>query len=179
MRKELHFRRIEMRGFARDDGLYEVEGKLVDSKPFDIDIVGGGKHLAANEDIHNLGVRMVFDREMVVTEISTFSQATPFATCHGGGEVLQAMVGVRIGAGWSREVRSRLPHDAVCTHLRELLAPMATTAFQALTEERKRQPEAVDAEGRPKKIGTCFAYAAEGELVRIRWSEFHRPRTRD
>lgn len=176
MRKELHFRRIEMRGYARDDSLYEIEGRLVDSKPFDITIVGGGKQVPANEEIHHLGVRLVFDRDMVVREVATFANATPFSTCQGGGDILQVMVGVRIGAGWGREVRSRLPSDAVCTHLRELLGPMATTAFQALTEERKRRPEAVDAQGKPLKIGTCFAYAVDGDLVRIRWPEFHRPK---
>jgi hypothetical protein len=179
MRRELHLRSIEMRGFARDDGWYEVDGSLTDSKPFDITIVGGGKQVVANDPVHDMGVTLVFDQDMVVREVRTFSRATPFTSCSGGGEALQAMVGVCIGAGWSREVRSRLPNDRVCTHLKELLGPMATTAFQALTEDRKRQPEAVDVDGRPLKIDTCFAYAESSELVRMRWPAFHRPRKGD
>ena len=32
-REELHFRRIDMRGWRRSDGLYEVEGRVIDHKP--------------------------------------------------------------------------------------------------------------------------------------------------
>lgn len=31
-RTELHFRRIVMRGYRRDDGLYEIDGRVVDTK---------------------------------------------------------------------------------------------------------------------------------------------------
>jgi len=34
-REELHFRRIDMRGYRRSDGLYEVEGRVTDVKPRD------------------------------------------------------------------------------------------------------------------------------------------------
>jgi hypothetical protein len=31
-RAELHFRRIDMRGFRRSDGLFEVEGRITDRR---------------------------------------------------------------------------------------------------------------------------------------------------
>ena len=34
-REELHFRRIDMRGYRRSDGLLEVEGRVTDRKPTD------------------------------------------------------------------------------------------------------------------------------------------------
>ena len=33
-RRETHMRRIEMRAFARDDGLWDVEAHLRDEKPY-------------------------------------------------------------------------------------------------------------------------------------------------
>src|SRR5947209_5611303 len=33
-RREMHMRRIEMRAYARDDGLWDVEAHLRDEKPF-------------------------------------------------------------------------------------------------------------------------------------------------
>ena len=33
IREEIHHCRIEMRGFRRSDGLYEVEGRVTDRKP--------------------------------------------------------------------------------------------------------------------------------------------------
>jgi hypothetical protein len=56
----------------------------------------------------------------------------------------------------------------------ELLTPLATAAIQSLSIVRKDRPEPLDAKGRPKKIDSCYAYAAEGELVKIHWPEFHR-----
>jgi len=40
-RNELHFRRIDIRGFRRSDGLFEVEGRVVDRKPHDFEPIFG------------------------------------------------------------------------------------------------------------------------------------------
>lgn len=58
----------------------------------------------------------------------------------------------------------------------EILLPLAATAFQTLTKLRMSEPDELGADGRPLKIDSCFAYAAEGELVRRRWPEFHHAR---
>ena len=34
-KEELHFRRIDMRGYRRSDGLFEVEGRVTDRKSYD------------------------------------------------------------------------------------------------------------------------------------------------
>ena len=57
----------------------------------------------------------------------------------------------------------------------ELLIPMATTAFQSLSELGLSRIERLDRTGRPVKIDSCFAYGAERELVRRRWPEYYRP----
>ena len=171
-REELHFRRIDMRGFRRSDGLFEIEGRVVDRKP------GGfnprfGRTVPANQPIHDLGVRLVFDDQMVVLEVETFTDAAPHAACPEGGRALQAIKGARMSSGWSKEVRSRLGRAASCTHLVEILIPLATTAFQSVAAERMNEPDPVDHEGRPLKIDSCYAYAAHGDLVKLRWPAFH------
>src|SRR5438552_1620412 len=76
-REELHHRRIEMRGYRRSDGLYEVEGRVVDRKPHDFQAVGG-RAVPAQEPIHDMGVRLVFDDEMMVRDVATFTDAAPY-----------------------------------------------------------------------------------------------------
>ena len=174
-KEELHFRRIDMRGYRRSDGLYEVEGRVTDRKPYDFAPGGGGRPVPANEPIHDMGVRLVFDEEMVVHDVHTFSEAYPYAECPGGGSALQSLKGLRMSSGWAKEVRSRLVRANTCTHLMELLMPLATAAIQSLSIVRKDRPEPLDAMGRPRKIDSCYAYAAERELVRIHWPRFHRP----
>lgn len=174
-REELHFRRIDMRGFRRSDGLYEVEGRVVDRKPHDFSPGGIGKVVPANQPVHDMGVRLIFDEEMVVRGVETFMEASPFAACRGGGEVLQSLKGLRIGSGWRREVRNRIAAAQSCTHLAELLMPLATTALQSLSTMRKSRPTKLDATGRPTKVDSCFAYGGHQDTVLRRWPEFHRP----
>jgi hypothetical protein len=83
-----------------------------------------------------------------------------------------------MSSGWGKEVRERLSGARSCTHLRELLMPMATTAYQAIAGLRINRPEPLDASGRPKKIDSCYAYGEERELVLRFWPEFYRGKAR-
>ena len=174
-REELHFRRIDMRGFRRSDGLFEVEGRVTDRKAHDFTPASGGPVLRAGDPLHDMGVRIVFDDSMVVHEVHTFTEAAPYHACPEGGRAFQSLKGLRIAAGWSGEVRRRLSGARSCTHLMELLIPLATTAIQTMIQLRMSRPEPLDEDGRPKKIDSCYAYAADGEVVARRWPQFHRP----
>jgi hypothetical protein len=174
-RRQVHHRSIDMRGYERSDGLFEVEGRVVDRKsdPF----VGwlGGRDVAAGEPIHDMGVRIVFDRQMTVIDIETFTDAAPYAICPGGGLALQALKGLKMSSGWSRRVRERLATAQTCTHLMQILMPMATVAFQTLSPVRRAGELPRDATGRPLKVDSCHAYGAHNTLVRDHWPEYYRP----
>ena len=60
-REELHFRRIDMRGYRRSDGLYEVEGRVTDRKTTEFRPLVGHRHVPPGEPIHDMGVRIVFE----------------------------------------------------------------------------------------------------------------------
>jgi hypothetical protein len=77
------------------------------------------------------------------------------------------------------EVRRRLGGAQSCTHLMELLIPMATAAIQSLSAVRRVRPDELDATGRPKRIDSCYAYGAQQELVQLRWPEYYRPPRRE
>ncbi|QCP14411.1 DUF2889 domain-containing protein [Pseudoduganella umbonata] len=173
-REELHFRRIDMRGFRRSDGLYEVESRLVDRKPRDFASAYGSRQVPAGEPLHDLGVRLVFDEQLTVCAVQTFTDAAPYGQCPEGGLALQSIKGMRMTRGWSKAVRAKLGGAASCTHLMELLMPMATVAFQSLSMLRKGKAEPLDADGRPLRIDSCYAYGAKQELVLRYWPEFYR-----
>ena len=174
-REELHFRRIDMRGFQRSDGLFEVEGRVTDRKPRDFVPASGGPAKPAGEPVHDMGVRLVYDEQLRVHEVHTFTNAAPYGHCPEGGRALQSIKGLRMTSGWSKEVRNRLRGATSCTHLMELLIPMATTAFQSLSELGLTRVERTDNTGRPVKIDSCYAYGAQRELVLRRWPEYYRP----
>lgn len=177
--EELHFRRIDMRGWRRSDGLFELEGQVTDRKPHDFEPWRGGKLVLAGDPIHDMGVRLVFDQELCIHGVETFTTAAPYGECPEGGRALQVLIGLRMTSGWSKEVRTRLGGALSCTHLMELLIPMATTAFQSLSQVNRRRAERVDAVGRPLKIDSCYAYGQERELVRVYWPQFYQPKPSD
>ena len=172
-REELHFRRIDMRGYRRADGLYEIEGRLTDRKPHRFPPANGAREVAANEPIHDMGVRLVFDDTMLVRDVMTFTASAPYRQCPEGGAELQTLKGLQMASGWAKEVRNRLSGARACTHLMEILIPMASAAFQSLTMLRLTRPERLNAEGRPVKIDSCYAYGAQRELVRNRYPNFY------
>lgn len=174
-RQELHLRQIEMRGWRRSDGMFEVEGRLTDRKPRDHVIARGDRVLPAGQPLHDMGVRIIYDAQMRVHDVHTFTLAAPYAPCPEGGLALRTLIGQRMVNGWSKVVRERVGGARSCTHLMQLLSPMATVAMQALSELRQNEPEPLDATGRPVKIDSCYAYAAEREVVRMHWPEFHKP----
>ncbi|WP_433705336.1 DUF2889 domain-containing protein [Paraburkholderia sacchari] len=175
-REPLHVRHIAFEGFRRSDGLFEIEGCLTDRKSHDFTPPSGPRTVPAGEFIHDIGLRVVFDLDMIVRAVGTFIRAYPYRECPGGGASLEALVGLRIGAGWSSEVRKRLPPGETCTHLREILIPLATAAIQTVNPLRSQSLlDATDADGRPLKIDSCYAYGASREVVLQRWPTFHRP----
>ncbi|MFM0228049.1 DUF2889 domain-containing protein [Paraburkholderia dipogonis] len=171
-REELHFRRIDMRAYLRGDGLYEVEGRVTDRKPHKFTPASGGRTFEAGEPLHDMGVRLVFDETMTVREVHTFTDAAPYGPCSNGGNELQSLKGMQIGRGWNSEVKRRLADARTCAHLKELLAPMATTAIQMMMALRMNEPEPLNENERPRKINSCYAYAEDGEIVKRRWPQY-------
>lgn len=113
-----------------------------------------------------MGVRLVFDQDLCIHGVATFTEAAPYGECPEGDRALQSLVWLRMTSGWSKEVRSRLGGARSCTHLMELLIPMATTALQSLSQVNRGRAERVGATRRPLKIDSCYAYGQEHELVR-------------
>jgi hypothetical protein len=172
-REELHFRNIDMRGYKRADGLYEIEGRVVDRKPHPFSPNNGGRNVAAGEAIHDMLVRLVFNDSMLILDVLTYSAHTPYQHCPEGGKELQTLKGLKMSSGWAKEVRARLSGARACTHLMEILLPMASAAFQTLTMLRLTQPERLNEEGKPLKIDSCYAYGAQRELVRTRYPQYY------
>src|SRR5690606_25009134 len=64
-RRHLHTRRIECRGYRREDGLWDVEGHLVDTKTYGFPNEARGE-VAAGEPVHDLWLRITFDDSYLI-----------------------------------------------------------------------------------------------------------------
>lgn len=171
-RDELHLRRIELRGYRRHDGLYDIDARMVDTKAHELTLASG-RVVPSGERLHDMSIRLTVDEDLNVIDIVASTDASPFGICVEATETLQSLKGLRIGGGWSRAIRERLTGRKGCTHLTELLAPLATVAFQTLAPVRQARPSPVDGNGRPRKIDSCYAYASDREIVRVRWPAYY------
>jgi hypothetical protein len=168
-RREIHHRTIDMRAYARDDGLYEVEARLIDTKPFPFERLGSPVPIPPGQHLHDLWIRLTVTEDFVVQSVEASSDTTPYGVCKEAEATLRVLVGERVVKGWSATVKSRLRGAASCTHLMEMLIPMGTTAFQGIRGVVPRQ-ERIDATGAaPRQIDSCYAYRREGEVVMRLW----------
>lgn len=178
-RREIHHRVIDMIAYERTDGLYDVEAHLVDRKPFVLERTAVPRIIPAGEPLHDLWIRLTMDADCVVRHIEASSDATPHGVCKGAESTLEVMVGERIAAGWSSKVKNRLRGSASCTHLMEMLIPLATTALQGLWGVKK-DPGTREAAGRPPvKLNSCYAYDVRRDVVKMLWPAHYKPAVED
>jgi hypothetical protein len=159
----MHNRDIDCRGYRRSDGLWDIEAHIVDTKPYSYDDPLG-KKVEAGRPVHAMWLRITIDEELLIHDAVAASDETPYATCQLAAPNFARLKGVRIGPGWWQEVRQRVGGKAGCTHIVELLRPMATTAYQTLTA-LEPYDGSVDPERRPQWLDTCYAHAADSPVT--------------
>jgi hypothetical protein len=128
-RQELHTRNITLRGYQREDGLFEVEAHLVDTKARDFTLEERGR-VEPGEPLHGMWLRVTYDDRMTITACEAATEHSPYAACPAAAPAFQKLVGLRMKSGFLKEAAARVGGTVGCTHLRELLQQVATTAFQ-------------------------------------------------
>lgn len=174
-RKTVHHRLIDMQAFRRDDGLFDIEAHLVDTKPFPFARVSSPAPLPAGEPLHDLWVRATVDANYVVHCIEAASDATPYPLCKEAQTTLQSLVGERMASGWSAKVKEKLRGAASCTHLMELLIPIATVAFQGIMGAAREGQTEVDVSKVEVRLDSCYAYARNRSVVKTYWPKHYQP----
>ena len=168
-RTPIHTRRVEYRGYRRDDGLWDIEGEMLDTKPHAFEIEGEGEW-APNEPIHQMGIRVTVDDSMVIRDIAAFMDAHPHEPCPQAMPPMQGLIGETLGKGWRKTIERHLGGTVGCTHLRELLFNLATAAFQT-----RSSSFAPSDDGRPPMhLGQCRAWAFDGPVVEKVYPMFFR-----
>lgn len=180
-RTKLHHRSIQCEGFKREDGLWDIEAHLTDQRSYDCsyDPEHRGGLIRAGDNVHNMRVRLTLDLDFLIHDAVVISEETPFPICFQAAQVMPRLIGLRMGKGWLKEVRERISTEVSCTHLIDLLTPIANTAYQTMhtaLEERAAQRKREDKNFTRKKLGildTCIALASDGDVVKRQWPEFY------
>jgi hypothetical protein len=191
-RERLHTRAIEIHGYRRADGHYDVEAHLTDIKSFGQTNYDRG-YIDAGDPIHDMWLRLTIDEKMQIHAVEAVSDKTPYVMCPAAAPNFSRLVGMHIRAGFLRDAAHKVGGTVGCTHLRELLQQMATTAFQTINPAKARREMAAQgaADDKPgsdafdkritekwgggnKILNTCLAYDERGPLVKRRWPHLYK-----
>jgi hypothetical protein len=170
----IHNRIIECHGYEREDGLWDIEGHLVDTKTHAHSRRNGGRERAAGQPVHNMWLRLTVDLDLLVHDAEAFTEEGPYPTCGAITPNFKALKGATIGPGWRKKTLELLGGIKGCTHLVELLGPLGTTAFQATGRAREKHNAAKAAAGkRPYQLNSCHIYKDDSPAVHERWPQFY------
>ena len=172
-RKLIHTRAIECKGYEREDGLWDIEAHLVDTKTYSHTRRHGGRERKAGEPVHNMWLRLTIDLDMRIHNAEARTDDGPYPICGDIAINFKALAGVKIGAGWRREIAARLGGVKGCTHLVELLGPLGTTAFQATGRAREARNAGKPVTRPPYQLNSCHVYKDDSEAVLERWPQFY------
>ncbi len=173
-RKIYHTRKISCLGYKRNDGLYDIEAHLIDTKPFGFDNLDRGGRIEAGEALHEMKVRITLGLDLVIKEAEAVTEWGPFYICPEGAASFKKIIGLQIKPGWRAKVNKLLGKTAGCTHITELLGPMATTAFQTMAAELSGVIKDNDTETPPFLLNSCHALVDTGAIVKRQWPEWYK-----
>jgi hypothetical protein len=169
-RRRLHSRRIELEGFLREDGRYEIDASLTDVKDIDYPIASGLR--PAGVPVHLMRIRLAFDGDFNITEAFACSDGVPYpGHCDTIGPAYARLVGLNLVRGFRRTVGEMFADVRGCTHLTELLASLPTAAIQTVASLRRDNE---DTHEKPFQLDRCHALESSAEAVRRYYPKWYR-----
>lgn len=169
-RQPLHRRAIQVEAFQREDGLFELEARLTDTKTRPIDLIAGVR--APGDPIHDLMLRVTIDAHYTIVAAAADSMSVPVpGACDTVGPRYERLVGLNLLRGFKKAVHERLGRTEGCTHLTELTAVLPTAALQAFAHLTSQDAPA-DPSQPPFFIGHCHAYDRSGDVVRRHYPQW-------
>lgn len=179
-RELAHTRIVTCTGYRRHDGLWDIEGRIVDTKSYGFPNHDRGGWIEAGEALHDMSIRLTVSTELEVRAAEAVIDASPYHYCKSITDIVRNLVGLRIAPGWNAKSKTAMGKHRGCTHLTELLGPMATTAIQTVNAEKmKKQSENTEADQqndkKPVFIDSCYAMAADSPVVELHWPQHYSP----
>jgi hypothetical protein len=167
-RAKLHTRDIVINGYEREDGLVDIEARITDTKTYSFGNFDRGG-INAGEALHDMWLRLSIDREMLIITAEAAMDSTPHSICPGAAPNFARLEGLTIGRGFLKLASIRLGGVEGCTHLRELLQQIGTTAIQTMMSvKRLDRPVNEDPSRRRVSrslVNSCYAYDEAKSLV--------------
>ena len=169
----LHRRALDVQVYARDDGLFDVEARLTDTKARDITLADGLRR--AGEPVHDMVLNLAVDTALNIHEASSQTRWMPYpGACDEHGRAYERLIGLNLMKGFRLGVKERLAGIKGCTHLTELCQILPTAVIQAFAGIVIDTREG-DASGAPPfQLDKCHALRRDGATVLSHYPRWYR-----
>lgn len=178
-RKHVHTRAIDYRGYEREDGLWDIEAHMTDKKTYEFTNKWRGT-VPIGEPLHEMLLRVTIDDNFEIQDIIAVTDNSPFEMCPSITPNYKSLIGIRMGPGWRKAIRMKVGGVQGCTHLTELLFPMATVAMQTIwpiKSQRRREAQTMEetpkSKKRPVVLDTCHAWSTDSPVVKENASDWY------
>jgi hypothetical protein len=162
---------VRYEGYIRDDGLFDIEARIVDVKDHDCTLLSGVR--PAGEPVHDMRVRVTIDRQFVIRAIETSTDAMPYpGGCDDIDAAYRKLVGTSLVDGFRQALFSTVGGVSGCTHVTEMLGYLPTAAVQTFAGLQLED----DGINRPFQLDRCHALESSSEVVRRFYPKWYRPR---
>jgi hypothetical protein len=176
-----HTRVVTCHGYERSDNLWDIEGRIVDTKPYAFPNKDRGGEIKADEALHDMSIRLTIDDNLKVRDAEAVIDDSPYNYCKCVTAVAKKLIGLQIAPGWTTKSKQAMGSNRGCTHLTELLGPVATTAIQTIFSSKSRSKDNISRHKKlsPSFINSCHSYAADSPVVKEHWPESYRASNTD
>jgi len=162
-----HTRAIQVEAFAREDGLWDIDAHITDTKTRDTRLASGVR--PAGQPVHDLWLRITVDTALNVVDAEAVSDAVPYPNyCDTIGPAYKKLIGLNLLKGFRDGVKQRLSGINGCTHLTELAAVLPTATIQAFAGDVLDTRDGAgndDQSQKPFQLDRCHALRTDGEAV--------------
>ena len=168
----VHRRRIELLGWKRGDGLWDIEARLTDVKDHDYPLASGLRR--AGEPVHDMWVRATIDKDFNVIDAAASIDAVPYpGGCDTIAPAYGRIVGLNLLRGFRLTVAEMFGTIKGCSHLTELLSSLPTAAIQTFASEMD-DTEGLDPGRKPFQLDRCHALDTGSDTVRRYYPKWYR-----
>jgi hypothetical protein len=171
-RRPLHRRALDVQVFARDDGLFDVEASLTDTKTHDVPLAGVARK--AGDPIHEMHLHLTVDPTLTITAAASETLWMPYAgACNEHGDAYTRLIGLNLMKGFRQAVAERLGGTKGCTHITELCLVLPTAVIQAMAGSVIDTREGDAAGNPPFQLDRCHALKRDGATVAKFYPRWH------
>jgi hypothetical protein len=166
----MHVRSVQLDGYKRVDGFWDIEARLTDVK--DLDYPLSSKTIALGEAVHDMSVRVTVDAAMNIVDAVACTDAMPYeGFCDDIHPAYSQLIGLNLFHGFRKAVKELFGATRGCSHITELVMYLPTAALQTFASDVRDNE---DGAHKPYQLDKCHALDSHSEVVQRYYPRWYR-----